>query len=137
MTKLYDATNWPKLGLDETAYPFIGTVDAAPKIGKVLDVAGQKFSVYILNQKEGTAGVRPFAAELNASPEVKEFEQSIICPYCGYVDRDSFERSDEDTVECPICGGTIHYERVVTVEYTTEPVKPPKPIRARWVREPE
>lgn len=41
MTKLYDATNWPKMGLDETTYPFIGAVDAAPKIGKVLDVAGQ------------------------------------------------------------------------------------------------
>lgn len=136
MTKLYDATNWPKMGLDETTYPFIGAVDAAPKIGKVLDVAGQKFSVHILNPKEGTAGVRPFAAELNASPEVNEFEQNIICPYCGYVDRDSFERSDEDTMECPVCGGTIHYERVVTVEYTTEPVKPPKPIRAKWVEGP-
>lgn len=137
MTKLYDATNWPKLGLDETAYPFIGTVDAAPKIGKVLDVAGQRFSVHILNRKEGTAGVRPFAAELNASPEAKEFEQNIICPYCGHIDTDSFERSDEGMVECPMCGGTIHYERVVTVEYATEPVKPPKPIQARWVKESE
>lgn len=138
MTKLYDATSWPKLGFDETTYPFIGTVDATPKIGRVLDVAGQKFSVHILNRKEGTAGVRPFTDKLNASPEVKEFEQNIICPYCGYVYVDSFERSDdEDTMKCPVCGGTIHYERIVTVEYTTEPVKPPEPIRARWVREAE
>lgn len=134
MTKLYDATNWPKQGLEITDYSFIGTVDASPKIRKILDVAGRKFSVHILSPKEGTAGVRPLVAELNASPEANEFERDIICPFCGHVDRDSFERSDEDTVECDVCGGTIHYERIVTVEYTTKPVKPPLTIRAKWVR---
>ncbi len=137
MTKLYDVTNWPKLGFDKTACPLIGAVDATPEIGKVLDVSGKRFRVHILNRKEGTAGVRPLVAGLNASPEINEFEQNIICPYCGYVDFDSFERSDEDTMDCPVCGGTIHYVRVVTVEYTTEPVKPPEPIRAHWVKEPK
>lgn len=135
LTKLYDLTKWPKQGFEIADYPFIGTVDAAPKIGKVLDVAGQKFSAVILDVKEGAAGVRPFAAELNTRLKANEFERNIICPYCGHVDRDSFERSDEDTVECDVCGGTIHYERIVTVEYTTEPVKPPVAIRARWVLE--
>lgn len=134
-TQLYDITNWPKLGLDKTKYPLIGTVDAAPQIGRVLDVAGQQFEVGILNNKEGYAGVRPLAAELVKSPEAREFEPNIICPYCGNIDRDSFERSDEDTTECQVCGGTIHYQRIVTVEYTTEPVNPPKPIRAHWVPE--
>ena len=46
MTKLYDATNWPKLGIEATDYPFIGTVDSTPKIGRVLDVSGQKFAVH-------------------------------------------------------------------------------------------
>lgn len=133
MTKLYDITSFPKLGLDETNYPLIGTIDAAPKIGRVLDVAGQQFRVGILNPKEGRAGVRPLASKLEASPEVKEFEPHIICPYCGAIDYASFERGDEDTTECGDCGGTIHYQRVVTVEYTTEPVKPPKAIRSRWV----
>lgn len=132
MTKLYDITNWPKLGIEETAYPFIGTVDATPKIRRVLDVAGQKFSVGVLSRKKGTAGVRRLAAEIDRSPKPKEYEQNIICPYCGHIYRDSFERSDEDTTECQICGGTIHYERIVTIEYTTKPVKPPKPIQARW-----
>lgn len=106
-----------------------------PQIGRVLDVAGQQFEVGILNNKEGYAGVRPLAAELVKSPEAREFEPNIICPYCGNIDRDSFERSDEDTTECQVCGGTIHYQRIVTVEYTTEPVNPPKPIRAHWVPE--
>lgn len=133
-TKLYDITNWPKHGLDETKYPYIGTVDAAPKIGRVLDVAGQQFRVGILNRKDGYAGVRPLTTSLSTSPEPREFEPNIICPYCGNIDSASFERSDEDTTECGECGGTIHYQRIVTVEYTTEPVKPPKPIRAHWVK---
>lgn len=133
MTKLYDITNWPRQGMDAEDYPFVGTIDSRPAIGRVLDVAGQKFSVGVLGKD--SAGVRRLATEIDGSPKPKEFERNIICPYCGHVYRDSFERSDEDTTECQVCGGTIHYERIVTVEYTTEPVKPPVAIRARWVME--
>ena len=135
MTTLYDITNWPKLGFNKTEYPLIGTVDAAPQIGRVLDVAGQQFEVGVLNPKEGYAGVRPLATKLNTSPELRELEANIICPYCGNIDRDSFERSEEDTTECMRCGGIIHYQRIVTIEYTTVPVKPPKLIRAHWVKD--
>lgn len=133
MTRLYDITNWPKQGLDETKYPLIGTIDATPKIGRILEIADRQYRVGILNHKDGYAGVRPLVTKLDTSPEVREFEPNIICPYCGNIDLDSFERSDEDTTECGECGGTIHYQRIVTIEYTTEPVKPPKPIRARWM----
>lgn len=135
MTKLYDISNWPKLGIDETSYPLIGSVDTAPAIGRVLDVDGQRFSVDVLSVNRETAGVRPMDTELNTSPEETGLEDNIVCPYCGSVDRDSFERNDEDTVECQRCGGTIHYERIVTIKYVTEPVKPPKAIRARWIRD--
>lgn len=135
MTRLHDITQWPKLGLDGTEYPLIGAIDATPKIGRVLDVAGRQFRVGVLNHKDGYAGVRPLTKKLDTSPEAREFEPNIICPYCGNIDRDSFERSDEDTTECMECGGTIHYQRIVTIEYTTEPVKPPKPIRAHWVQD--
>lgn len=134
MTKLYDILNWPRLGSDITMYPCIGIIDASPKIGRVLDVAGQQFRVGILNLKDGYAGVRHLAAKLDTSPEVRELERNIICPYCGSVDPASFERSDEDTMECESCGGTIRYQRVVRIEYTTDPVKPPKAIRAHWVK---
>lgn len=135
MTKLYDITNWPKLGLDETDYPLIGSVDAAPAIGRVLDVEGQKYSVGVLSINKETAGVRAMDTELDTHPEETGLEDNIVCPYCGSVDRESFERSDEDTVECQRCGGTIHYERIVTIKYVTEPVNPPKAIRARWITE--
>lgn len=133
MTRLYDIQNWPKLGLDETKYPCIGIVDTAPQIGRLLDVAGQQFEVGILNRKDGSAGVRPLTVKLNTSPEPREFDPNIICPYCGNTDLASFERSDEDTTACGACGGTIHYQRIVMIKYTTEPVNPPKPIRAHWV----
>lgn len=133
MVKLYDITSWPKSGIWAADYSFVGVIDTRPAIGRVLDVAGEKFSVGVLGKD--AAGVRRLVADIDNSPAPKEFEQNIICPYCGHVDRDSFERSDEDTVECQVCGGTIHYERIVTVEYTTEPVKPPTPIRARWVKD--
>ncbi len=133
MTKLYDVTRWRGLRIDERSCPLIGIVDAVPAIGRILDVDGRKFSVHVLGK--GYAGVRPLTTELNTSPEAKEFEQNIVCPYCGMVNWDSFECSDEDTTECMECGGTIHYQRIVTIEYTTEPVKPPKPIRAQWIKD--
>ena len=135
MTRLYDITNWPKLGLEAADYPFIGTVDTAPDIHWALDVGGRKFSVHVLSVNRETAGVRPMDTGLNVSPETGDYEKNIVCPYCGYVDRDSYERSDEDTVECQRCGGTIHYQRIVTIEYVTNPVKPPKSIPARWEKE--
>lgn len=117
--------------MDAEDYPFVGAIDTRPAIGRVLDAAEQKFSIGVLGKD--SAGVRRLAADIDKSPGPKELEQNINCPYCGHVYRDSFERSDEDTVECDVCGGTIHYERIVTIEYTTEPVKPPVAIRARWV----
>ena len=62
-----------------------------------------------------------------------ELPQTYTFSLC--IDRDSFERSDEDTTECMRCGGIIHYQRIVTIEYTTVPVKPPKLIRAHWVKD--
>jgi transposase-like protein len=44
-----------------------------------------------------------------------------VCPWCGHRHRDALEwRSDDDFHECDSCGREFHYERVVTVEYTTD-----------------
>lgn len=135
MTKLYDVTDWPKRGIDERNYPFVGAVDAELAIGRVLEVEGHRFSVHIRSMNGEAAGVRLMEEELNDQPKESGYEKNIVCPYCGYADRDSFERSDEDTVECQRCGGTIHYQRIVTIKYLTEPVKPPEPIKAQWVKD--
>ena len=49
-----------------------------------------------------------------------EFTDSIVCPWCGYVDDSSWEyREDSGEVDCPECGKPFHFEREVSVSYTT------------------
>jgi transcription elongation factor Elf1 len=52
-----------------------------------------------------------------------EYTHNIVCPYCGYEDRDSWETHMEDgdleTVECGRCEKEFEAECHVTVEYVT------------------
>lgn len=44
----------------------------------------------------------------------------LVCPYCGYVDQDSWELSDsDDEYECPKCGKVFAYEREYILSYTS------------------
>lgn len=44
----------------------------------------------------------------------------IICPYCGYENRDSWECDDEDDeFECDVCGEVFEYERNYEITYTS------------------
>jgi len=57
-------------------------------------------------------------------PKEQQFKSNITCPYCGYEDMGSWESfDDEDEEICGNCGSTFSYERIVTVEYTSHPVK--------------
>lgn len=57
-------------------------------------------------------------------PEDKDYTGQITCPYCGYENGDSWEADDdEDECECPCCGSVFSYQRNVTVEYCSQPVK--------------
>lgn len=135
MVKLYDISDWCRNGYDAHDYPYIGTVDVMPKIGAVLDIDGQHYTAGLLSPNSNEAGVKP--CKINKHPKPQEYKRNIICPYCGYRDGDSWERSDDtDTIECGHCGGTIEYERIVTVEYTTTPAKAPEVIQAHWMPEP-
>ena len=63
-------------------------------------------------------------------PESQQFKDNITCPYCGYEDQGSCEASnDEDEEICGNCGSVFSYERVVTVEYTSYPVKKAECVR--------
>lgn len=65
-------------------------------------------------------------------PEKQNYTNNIICPYCGYEDMDSWECSDsEDEEICGNCGSTFSYERIVTVEYNSYPVKKADYVRLR------
>ena len=49
---------------------------------------------------------------------------NITCPYCGWIDIDSWESSmdndgDEETIECPDCYKKFNVEFNVIVSYTS------------------
>mgnify|MGYP001248578645 CR=1 FL=1 len=49
-----------------------------------------------------------------------EYTSNIVCPYCGYEDKDSWERSDDsDIISCNNCDKIFSYTRWVDVSYCT------------------
>ena len=46
---------------------------------------------------------------------------NLICPWCGYENRDSWELPDEDDdfYECPECGKTFEYAVEITRTFTS------------------
>jgi DNA-directed RNA polymerase subunit RPC12/RpoP len=61
---------------------------------------------------------------LGEHPKDKYYTDNITCPYCGYEDCDSWEaEDDEEQCECGNCGSIFSYQRKVTVEYCSQPVK--------------
>jgi len=58
-----------------------------------------------------------------------EYTDNAVCPYCGNVDKDSWEIDtgpgfDGDTqTDCGHCGRTYHVTRNVSVSYSTRKLK--------------
>jgi transcription elongation factor Elf1 len=52
-----------------------------------------------------------------------EYTRYIVCPYCGYEDKDSWEicsgKEDLGIVECGRCEEEFYASRIVTIEYST------------------
>jgi transcription elongation factor Elf1 len=49
-----------------------------------------------------------------------QYQAFLVCPYCGYIDRDSWEhREDEGSIECGSCNKSFNYARDVSVTYST------------------
>ena len=61
-----------------------------------------------------------------------EWTEDIVCPYCGDVDRDSWEWNDgaegDGESECGECGRAFTVSRSVQVHYSTHP-KPEAPAK--------
>ena len=48
----------------------------------------------------------------------------ITCPYCGHVESDSWEYTeDEGDAECGTCGKEFHYCRNITIDYSTDKIE--------------
>lgn len=55
-----------------------------------------------------------------------ENTSEIICPHCGYRDRDSWEKiGDDGETDCDSCSEPFGYSRDVSVTYSTEKLTTP------------
>jgi hypothetical protein len=130
--KLYDISEWCRKGSDPENYTYLGEIDKDVSIGNVINVEGNYFAVGVLSFQNKSAGVHP--VKINFRPNGAEYERNIICPYCGYEDVNSWEREESDERhECGRCGAIMSYERIVTVEYNSYPVKSPNTVKAKWL----
>ncbi len=131
-TKLYDISDWCKRGAEIENYPYIGEIDAPINLFEVICIDGDYYVSGVLAGDRTYAGVRKI--EIDLEPSDREYKNNLTCPYCGYVDNDSWELSSdcEEEHECGRCGGVMSYERIVTVEYSSSPVKPPLIVKANW-----
>lgn len=49
-----------------------------------------------------------------------EYTDNIVCPYCGGEETDSWEfHEDSGDINCGSCHKEFHYERDISVSYTT------------------
>lgn len=124
----YEGNSTPK---DDGVYPIISTSKEL-HVGSVIVVEGKAYVISSISMKGwGVAeevefqGVYAFGEE----PKEQNYTSNIKCPYCGYEDEDSFENPDEDErCVCGMCGSVFSYQRIVTVEYCSQPVEKNDPV---------
>ena len=52
-----------------------------------------------------------------------QYTSEIVCPYCGHEHSDSWELNhDSGEFECYECEKEFHYERSITVDYSTNKI---------------
>ena len=52
-----------------------------------------------------------------------DYTDLITCPYCGHVDRDSWEIGEEGEWDCGSCGETMFVSIYETVSYSTRKLR--------------
>jgi DNA-directed RNA polymerase subunit RPC12/RpoP len=51
------------------------------------------------------------------------FTNEVVCPYCGWELRDSWELDDKGYMDCEECEKKFFFERDITVRYCTGKIK--------------
>lgn len=117
--RLYDRKSfWDK---NYDAMGLIKEVEQEPNHDALLKINGKTYRWCAVNPENKIMGVE----EITFNPETDEEPYGDFqCPYCGEVDHDAWEYSnDSGVVDCSTCGSEIEYERDVEVTYTVQPVK--------------
>lgn len=123
--KVYNKSEWEtgKLKLKNNAIPLLET-DGQLDIGEAYKINGHLYSVCVISPKENYVVVRELnVLDLPSNPEDQDFTDEIVCPYCESA-LESFEMADEeDDYECPYCNSHFSYQRIISVEYCSQPVR--------------
>lgn len=48
-----------------------------------------------------------------------QYEDDVTCPYCGYIQADSFNFPEEGEEKCAECGKAFDYPRNIEITYST------------------
>ena len=98
---------------------YLGKISKKPNVYEKVTFNGKTYIVGIVNNEEKRAYVSETQV-LEPDTEFK-YENNVICPYCGYEEKDSWELSGEDSVEettdCSDCGQEFFYTRSIEVTY--------------------
>lgn len=60
-------------------------------------------------------------------PEDTYNRNDLVCPWCGYVDRDSWEldhEKEDGETQCAACDKPILWSRHTSISYTGRAIKP-------------
>ncbi len=116
--KFYDAEKIEGLEYNEEAFLFEKDINV-----DILDIFLIDDTYYVVCMKSTD---KPRCAvhildNFNTDKSIEEHDLSIVCPVCGYVDRDSWEMSDDydDDYECGRCGAILQVQKNISVTYDT------------------
>lgn len=126
--KIYDESEreYATFSLKENAVVLFET-DKKIDIDDLLNINGKLYTIGIMG--DDYCFVEELkVSELNDDPEDMDYTNEIKCPYCE-SEIESWEMPDEDNdYECPYCHSHYSYQRVVTVEYCSQPISKGNPV---------
>ena len=127
--KIYDKSQWEigKLKLKEHAVPLID-VNREINMDDLLSIKGCLYTV-CMKSKNHVVVKEINVSVLPDEPEEQFYTDEITCPYCK-SEIESFEMEDEDyDYECPYCHSHYSYQRIVRVEYCSQPISKAEAIK--------
>lgn len=103
-------------------YKILKTTDKIPNINKLIKIDGRIYAPCYIDVEQKCF----MAHEIKPSRYEEEIDINLICPYCGYQDRDSWDLENYGEKECDRCGALLEWETEITRTFTTKLVKKPE-----------
>lgn len=129
--KLYNLDKY-RFVEDKSSIPIIGEIEDEVALFRVYKINGRYYTPGSINHKDGYVGVHEVS--MNHCPDKDEYESNLKCPYCGVIESDAWELDHEDDEYiCGRCGAVYSYEKIVSVDYSISPVRPPDIIETEFI----